>query len=133
MVLGRFDEAQPEMTRADELNPVSPVLNLELGYRFYYARQFEPAVGQIQKTLASDPSFVPAHVYLARTWQQTGRHTEALDEFRRALQISQGDTNELAWLGQGYAAAGNGAKPARLWPNSKSDPSKPTCSPLPSR
>ena len=26
-------------------------------------------------------------------------------EFRKALELSQGDTNELAWLGQGFAAA----------------------------
>jgi hypothetical protein len=30
---------------------------------------------------------------------------DALGEFRRALYLSQGDNNELAWLGQGYAAA----------------------------
>ena len=32
MVLGRFDEALAEMNRANELNPLSPAINLALGY-----------------------------------------------------------------------------------------------------
>jgi len=108
-VLGRSDEAQREMALAQELNPVSSAAKLALGYRFYYSRQYPQAVDQIQKTLAADPAFVPAHVYLGRAWQQSGKSTEALVEFRKALDLSQGDTNELGWLGQGYAAAGQQA------------------------
>jgi tetratricopeptide (TPR) repeat protein len=105
MVLGRFDESQREMDRALELNPVSPVLNLALGSRYYYSRDFAKAIEQIQKTLSSDSTFVPAHVALGRVYQQTGKYSEAIGEFRRALELSQGDTNELAYLGQAYAAA----------------------------
>jgi tetratricopeptide (TPR) repeat protein len=46
---------------------------------------------------------------LGRTWQQSGKQAGALAEFRKALELSQGDTNELAWLGQGLAAAGQQA------------------------
>jgi tetratricopeptide (TPR) repeat protein len=105
MTQGRFDEAQREMQAALDQNPVSPVLSLALGYRYYYTRQFPQALDQIQKTLSAEPGFVPAHVYLGRTWQQTGKYAEAIAEFQKALDLSQGDTNELAYLGQGYAAA----------------------------
>jgi serine/threonine protein kinase/tetratricopeptide (TPR) repeat protein len=110
MVLGRFDEAEREIARALELNPVSPAINLAMGYRLYYARQYPGAVEQLQKTLAAEPLFSPAHVYLGRAWQQSGKPADALEEFRKAFDLSQGDTNELAWLGQGYAAAHQEAK-----------------------
>jgi tetratricopeptide (TPR) repeat protein len=62
-------------------------------------------VEQLQRTLAAEPSFSAAHVYLGRTWQQFGKPADVLGEFRKAFDLSLGDTNELAWLGQGYAAA----------------------------
>ena len=105
MVQGRFDDALVEINRAAELNPLSPALNLALGYRFYYAHQYPEAVGQIQKTLAMDATFVPAHVYLGRAYEQKGTYPEAIGEMRKALELSEGDTNELAALGHAYAVA----------------------------
>jgi serine/threonine protein kinase/tetratricopeptide (TPR) repeat protein len=105
MAQGHSDRAQEEMTRAYQLDPLSPVLSLALGYRFYYARQYAQAIEQCQKVLSMDASFVPAHVYLGRSYQQKPSLPEALAEFKKALQISEGDTNELAALGQAYAVA----------------------------
>jgi tetratricopeptide (TPR) repeat protein len=103
MILGRFDEALVEMNRAHELNPLSPFLNLALGYRLYYSRQYPEAIDQCQKTLAMDASFVPAHVFLGRAYVQRGMYKEAVAELQKALELSQGDTNELAALGYAYA------------------------------
>jgi tetratricopeptide (TPR) repeat protein len=103
--LGRFDQALTEMDRAFETAPLSPVVNLSLAARFYYARQLPQAVEQSQKTLALDQAFVPAHTLLARVYTQQGSQTQALAEFKKALEISGGDTDELAALGYGYAAA----------------------------
>jgi tetratricopeptide (TPR) repeat protein len=103
MVEGRFDEALAEMNRAAELNPMSPALNLALGYRFYYAHQYPAAIERIQKTLAMDPAFVPAHVFLGRAYEQKGAYPDAIAEMRKALELSEGDTNELAALGHAFA------------------------------
>ena len=105
MALGRFDEALTEMNRAHDLNPVSPVMSLALGYRFYYARQAAPAIDQLQKTLTLEANFIPAHVYLARAYEQKNLYPEAIAEFHKALVLSEGDTNELGALGQGFAAS----------------------------
>ena len=70
MVLGRFDESLAEMRRADELSPLSPAINLALGNRLYYARQYPQAIEQCQKTLAIDGGFLSAHVFLGRAYLQ---------------------------------------------------------------
>ncbi len=114
MVLGRSGEALAEFNRAYELNPLSNVTNLALGYRLYYARQYQPAIGQIQKTLAMDSNFVPAHDYLGRAYEQNGMMKEALAEFRKALDLSEGDTNELAALGQAYAISHQAAEARKI-------------------
>jgi tetratricopeptide (TPR) repeat protein len=105
MAQGRFDRAQEEMTRAHQLDALSPVLSLALGYRFYYAHQYAQAVEQCQMVLAMDPTFAPAHVCLGRAYQQERAFPEAIAEYRKALDISEGDTNELAALGQVYAVS----------------------------
>ena len=114
MVLGRSDPALAEFNRAYELNPLSSVTNLALGYRLYYARKYEPAIGQIQKTLAMDTSFIPAHDYLGRAYEQSGMMTDSLAELHKALDLSQGDTNELAALGQAYAASHQNAEARKI-------------------
>ena len=114
MVLGRFDEAHTEMNRASELNPLSPALNLALGYRFYYAHEYPQAIDQIQKTLAMEASFVPAHVYLGRAYEQKGTYPVAIAEMRKALDLSEGDTNELAALGHAYAVSHQDAEAKKI-------------------
>ena len=103
MVMGRFDEALTEMTRAYELNPLSPVVNLALGFRFYFARDYPQAIEQFQKTLTMDSTFLQAPVFLGRAYGQKGAYAESIGELRKALDLSEGDTNELAALAYAYA------------------------------
>ena len=63
-------------------------------------------MAQSQKVLALDASYVPAHVLLGRAYLQQGLNQDAIAEFRQALQLSGGDTNDLAALGYAQARAG---------------------------
>lgn len=108
--MGRFDEAEAELRRASEANPLSPVINAAMATRLYYARQYAAAVEQCQKTLAMEPSFVPAHLLLGRAELLNGDLTQAAAELKKALELSEGDTNELAAVGYGYAVAHQAAE-----------------------
>ncbi len=74
--MGRFDEAEAQLNRAQAANPLSPVVNWALASRLYYARQYPAAIEQCQKTLALDSTFVPAHLLLGRTQLQKGQMAE---------------------------------------------------------
>jgi len=104
--MGRFDEAEAELTRAVETSPLSPVINLAAASRLYYARQYAAAIEQCQKTLALEPTFVPAHVLLGRAQLLKGQFAEAAAELKKALELSEGDTNELAAVAYGFAVGG---------------------------
>jgi TolB-like protein/tetratricopeptide (TPR) repeat protein len=101
--LGRQDEALQQLSQAAEENPTSPDVNLALAYRLYYMRQFAAAVEQAQKVQAMDSMFVPAHVLMGRAYLELNRSSDAIAEFRKALALSEGDTNEVAALGYGLA------------------------------
>src|SRR5947209_493432 len=53
--LGRFEEAIAEGKRAIELDPLSTVINVDLGETFYYARHYDEAARQMRKALEIDP------------------------------------------------------------------------------
>ncbi len=114
MAQGRFDEALTEMSRAYEVDPLTPVINLALGYRFFYARQYPQAIEQCQKTLTMDATFVPAHVFLGRAYEQKGAFAEAVAELRKALELSEGDSNELAILANAYAVSHQKSEAGKL-------------------
>jgi tetratricopeptide (TPR) repeat protein len=107
--MGRFDAAAPELDRALQTNPLSPLINLAQALRLYYARQYGPAAEQCQKTLALDAGFVPAHLLLGRVQLQNGQIPEAAAELRKALDLSGGDTNELAAVAYADAVAHDAA------------------------
>src|SRR6266567_2223411 len=51
VALGRFDEAIAEGKRATELDPLSPVINADLGGSLRDARRYDEAIAQLRKTL----------------------------------------------------------------------------------
>ncbi|MEO8595629.1 MAG: protein kinase [Candidatus Solibacter sp.] len=112
--LGRFDEAQAELSRAGELSPMSPAVSVSQGYRAYYARKAALAAEQCQKAAAMEASFAPAHICLGRAYLQKGSPAEANTEFRKALQLSDGDTNDLAALGLGLALSHESAEARKI-------------------
>jgi tetratricopeptide (TPR) repeat protein len=114
MALGRFDAALAEMNRASELSPLSSAINLALGYRFYYAQKVPQAIEQCQKTAGMDSAFAAAHVCLGRAYLQKASPAEAVAEFRKALQLSDGDTNDLAALGLAMAASKQPAEARKI-------------------
>ncbi len=63
-VTGRFKEATVVRNKALELDPLSPVINADIGLTLYFARQYDAAIDQYNKTLEIDPTFIVANVPL---------------------------------------------------------------------
>src|SRR5437588_7933563 len=53
--LGRFEESIAEGKRAIELDPLSPIINADLGQNLYSARRYDDAIAPLRKTLEIDP------------------------------------------------------------------------------
>jgi TolB-like protein/Tfp pilus assembly protein PilF len=82
---GRLEEAIAEMQRARELDPLSLIINTEVGWMLYFGRHYNQAIEQYQKTLEMDPSFAVAHWGLGLAYQQKAMPQEAIAEFQKAI------------------------------------------------
>jgi eukaryotic-like serine/threonine-protein kinase len=88
LALGRFEEAIAEGKRAIELDPLSPIINADLGQNLYIARRYDEAIAQLRKTLEIDPTFYYAHYNLGIALQRKGDVPAAIAEYTKAQQLS---------------------------------------------
>ncbi len=77
--LGRFEEADAEMKRARELDPLSPVVGTDFAVLLYYERKYDQAMEQFRAVLARDPDFGRAHM-ITMVYVQKHMYAEALAE-----------------------------------------------------
>jgi TolB-like protein/Tfp pilus assembly protein PilF len=102
-IRGELDEAVARVTRARELDPLSLIINTDVGDLFYYSRRYDEALEQQRKTVNMDPSFWPAHVNLGRAFVQKELYQEAIDSFHKAIDLSKGHPSGVGVLGYAYA------------------------------
>ncbi|MCK4991521.1 MAG: tetratricopeptide repeat protein, partial [Bacteroidales bacterium] len=82
--VGRLDEAIEESKRAHELDPLSSYIWVELGRRYYFARDYDKAIEEYRKVLELFPSSWYARSELALALSQKGLHNEAIEEYLKA-------------------------------------------------
>jgi tetratricopeptide (TPR) repeat protein len=105
--MGRAEEATKERLLAQELDPLSPIINFELGLAYYFQHDYDRAIDQFKKTLELDPNFPPVLQILPAAYEQKGMYDEALAAFKKAISLSGLDAQHaVAGLGHLYAVTG---------------------------
>ncbi|HWN11172.1 MAG TPA: tetratricopeptide repeat protein [Pyrinomonadaceae bacterium] len=112
--MGRTEESVKALRRAKELDPLSPIINTQVGYPYYCARQYDEAIVEFKKALELEPNFAPALNYLARSYQSKGMDNEAMAIFHKAVEHSGGSPVMKARLGWAHARTGNTAEARRI-------------------
>jgi len=103
-LLGRNSEAIAEMTKAENLDPLSLIINADLAELFLIAHFPDEATEQSRKTIEMDPNFAFGHNQLAQVYLQKHMFPEAIAELEKAIQISGGSPTFTANLARAYAA-----------------------------
>jgi serine/threonine-protein kinase len=102
---GQFESCLAEITKAQELDPLSLVLKAGIGWQYYFARQFDQAIEALQKTLEMDENFLFARDLLGQAYAQNGLHEQAIAEMEKAVALSRRRALSLGALGHAYALA----------------------------
>jgi serine/threonine protein kinase/Flp pilus assembly protein TadD len=108
--MGRHDEAIREARRAQELDPLTLVVNMTPAATLYLARRYDQAIEELQKVLDMDANFLPAHSILGAAYEQKGMYEKAIVEHQKVIDLLGGNvTAEVAVkarVGHAYAAWG---------------------------
>ena len=104
----RHAEALQELKRAQELNPLSLGIQMQMGWTLYNARQYDQAIKQLRAVLEMDPDYSSAHYYLALAYVQKGMYDEAIANHLWVIERAgyQGETSDQGDLGYALAISG---------------------------
>jgi len=104
--LARHDEAVAEGQRALELDPLSLIVNANLGVFFHFAGRNQEARTQIDKTFEIDANFWIAHLVDGKIHAKNGDYLQAAAAFARAREFSRGNSETISMSGYALALAG---------------------------
>jgi len=113
MSLGEFDRAIAELRRAQQLDPLSLIINADLGVAFATARRYDEAIAQLRKTIEMDPRFYYAHWNLGVALELKGELREALAEYKKAAELDD-DPIVLGLIAHAYAKLGERDQAVKL-------------------
>jgi TolB-like protein/Flp pilus assembly protein TadD len=112
--LGRFAESTAQIACAHELDPLSLVVNMEMAWNLFMARDYEHAIEQAVSVTHFEPEFPSAQYILGLACEQQGRFEEARAALERSLAGSQGHASGLAGLGHLYGVTGRNEEAIRM-------------------
>jgi tetratricopeptide (TPR) repeat protein len=83
--IGDLDRALAEVRRAQELDPLSLIINTNVGWGLLIKGRYDEAVAQLRKTIEMDGTFYYARYILGQTLQLSGHIAEAEKEYKKRL------------------------------------------------
>ena len=111
---GKAEEALRELRRSEEIDPLSPMVNVGVAWGLYVARDFQGASEQSWKVLAMEPKFGAAQYTLGLAYAQLGLTEDAIVELHNARTCAGDQPAVLAALAHTYACAGELSEAAAM-------------------
>jgi TolB-like protein/Tfp pilus assembly protein PilF len=110
---GQIRDAIAEIQTALSLDPLSTSVNAELGALQIFARDYDAAIAQLEKTSRMDPGFAKTHLALAEVYGYKRDFTRAFSEAAKA-EVKPGDAVSQGTYAFVLAAAGRRAEAIRI-------------------
>jgi DNA-binding winged helix-turn-helix (wHTH) protein/tetratricopeptide (TPR) repeat protein len=105
LMQGRIEQAVGELTLAQHYDPLSLSINTDIGWAFYFARQYERAIEQYLSTIELDKNFLRVYWFLGQSYVQIGRFEEAIAAYQQAIRMSDHPLS-FGFLGHAYGLSG---------------------------
>jgi adenylate cyclase len=105
---GREQQALAEVNHAHQLDPLSPIISVVVGYVRIWARRYDEAIAVCQKVANENPTFAGAYLCLVRAYWGKRMYPQVIEEQKAYGQLS-GNRNESDFasaLEQGFRSGG---------------------------
>jgi serine/threonine protein kinase/tetratricopeptide (TPR) repeat protein len=114
MTMGRQVEAIARMKSSQELDPLSLIISVAIGWAFYNARQYDDALEQLRRTVELDPNYPVTYWILGLLLRKMGHYELAIAEGEKGVKLSGGSPLMNAALAQTFATAGRNEKAIQI-------------------
>ena len=105
-LLGRPKEALVEMRKAENLDPLSLIINADLAEFLLLTHSYDESVEQGRKIIEMDSTFAIGHKQLGDAYLLKQMDKEAVAELQKAVRLSGGSPICTADLARAYVASG---------------------------
>ena len=105
MTMGRGEEAIAQIKQSQKLDPLSLIINVAVGWSYYFNRRYDEAIEQLRKTLELEPNYPVTHWILGLVYRKTGRYEMAITEGEKGVALSGGSPLMRAALAQTFGMA----------------------------
>jgi serine/threonine protein kinase/Tfp pilus assembly protein PilF len=106
MTMGRHGEAMVRMKNGQDLDPLSLIINVAVGWALYFARRYDEAIEQLRRTVDLDPNYPVTYWILGLLLRKTGCYDLAITEGEKGVQLSGGSPLMRAALAHTLGTAG---------------------------
>jgi non-specific serine/threonine protein kinase len=106
MTMGRHEESFARIKHSQELDPLSLIINVAVGWSLYFGRRYDEAIEQLRKTLELEPNYPIAHWILGLVYRKTDSYEMAITEGEKSVATSGGSPLMQGALAQTYGMAG---------------------------
>jgi TolB-like protein len=103
--IGHMDQSLAEIKLAVELDPISFIGNQFLGYDYYWSRDYDRAVEQLEKMIELEPNRPDLRDHLAASYAMKGESDKAALEYREVLRL-EGKLDQAEAVRRAYANDG---------------------------
>ena len=107
LTMGRHVEAIARTKKSQELDPLSLIISVAIGWALYMNRRYEDAIEQLRRTVELEPHYPVTYWILGLLLRKMGRYELAIAEGQKGVKLSGGSSLMSAALAQTFAAAGN--------------------------
>jgi serine/threonine protein kinase/tetratricopeptide (TPR) repeat protein len=108
--VGRNDEAAVAIKRAQELDPLSGVIAVNVSRMYQLQNNHDASIKNSLKIIELDPNFGPAYEYLALSYVKQGKNAEAIAAGEKSVELTNRSGIALGDLGYVYAVTGKRAE-----------------------
>ena len=86
----KHEEAIAEAKKAQELDPLSPLIISHIGLACIFGSEYDKAIHEMKAGMILAPDFYLMHYYLGLAYRGKQMHQETIAEFERAVELSGG-------------------------------------------
>lgn len=114
--MGRRADALAEIAKSNQIDP-GPSSAMAEAASYYQLRDYDNLIEASQRGIASNPNEWTQYYNLGVGYEGTGKQLEAIFEYQKAVEMSDGDQDATAALAHAYAANGRRAEAQKILRN----------------